>query len=135
MGHSHKMSTCDYAQKAAYIGKILIKLWNSSIENHIRQKSFKILAIAVGRTLKKKNLQNLHKIQIIYNPNWISLKTLIKWSMEPSYSLIKVRNSDCLILYFLRKKIVFTFWLDCSVSYVTFQTKTFCAALQLFCSF
>ena len=100
------MSTCkgpkkfsNFAQKLAFVGRVLIKLWYSSIENHIRPRSFKILAMAVGPTFfekkkkKKRNLQNLHKIQIISNSKWLSLKTLIKWSMKPSYSLVKVGNS------------------------------------------
>ena len=108
MDHSYKMSTCkspkkfsNFTQKLAYVGRVLIKLWYSSIENHIRPRSFKILAMTVGQTFfekkqkkkKQTNFQNLHKIQIISNSKWLSLKTLIKWSMEPSYSLIKLGNS------------------------------------------
>ena len=60
-GHYQEMSTfkgpkkfSNSAQKSAYIGRVLIKLLYSSIENQIRPRSFKIFAMAVGQTFLKK---------------------------------------------------------------------------------
>ena len=62
------MSTCkspkkfsNFTQKLAYVGRVLIKLWYSSIENHIRPRSFKILAMAVGQTYSEKKKKKKKK--------------------------------------------------------------------------
>ena len=95
------MSTCkgpkkfsNFAQKLAYVGRVLIKLWYSSIENHIRPRSFKILAMAVGPTFfekkkkkKKRNLKKHHKIKKKINSKYFHLKLSLSDQWNPHTAL------------------------------------------------
>ena len=84
----------------------------------------------------EKNLKNLHKIQIISKSHQLSLKTLIKWSMEPSYSLIKVgnwlfdialsREENC-------RQIMVR--LQCHVRLISGKKVLCCSSKRVFCSF